>query len=79
MPKTKIIRSESLVCLKSRINNYIDEAHRMIDQLDDELQRSQKAESRERIVDQKNTWQTRIECYRLALLSIVEFTSEIEI
>lgn len=79
MAKVKIIRSESLVYLRSRINNNIDEAHRMIEQLDSEMQRNTKPETREMIVDQKNIWQTRINCYRQSLSSITEYTSEIEI
>jgi len=80
MAKLKIIRSDSLECLRSRTNDDIDDAHRMIEQLEGEIQRNKQTDKTvKNLITQRNNWQIRIECYRETLNNIAQYASEIEI
>ncbi|MFZ2146958.1 MAG: hypothetical protein WAV28_07040 [Sedimentisphaerales bacterium] len=61
------------------MNNKIDEAQRMIEQIDDEIKRSTKIETNENLMLEKISWQNEIHCYRNALNDVALHTSEIEI
>lgn len=81
MQKVKIIRSDSLECLRGQINNKIMDYHRMVDQIMEELSHLDiKSENHLAAVRKsKELFELRIECYRDALNDIALFESEIEI